>query len=198
MNEMPRSELVVLFGPPAVGKTTVGRELSALTGFKLYHGHLTMDALTEFFPYGSPSFLRLHRLTTLQILEEAAQQGLSIILTCGWRFDDPSETAFNLAVAEPFRNRHGLVHYVELWAPLSVRLERNGTEERLASKKTDWSTREYLEQQDRAEARDSKGTLPLALPFLRLETSHLKAGDAARRIVDYLDEARTAAGAPPT
>lgn len=86
------ANLIVLFGPPAVGKTAVGRELARRTGYALYHSHLTMDVLTEFFTYEDPSFLRLHRLFTRELLEEAAQRGMSTIWTTGWRFDftDPN------------------------------------------------------------------------------------------------------------
>jgi hypothetical protein len=31
--------LVIVFGPPAVGKMTVGLELERLTGFRLFHRH---------------------------------------------------------------------------------------------------------------------------------------------------------------
>ncbi len=37
--------LVYLYGPPAVGKLTVATELQRLTGFRLFHNHLTVDAL---------------------------------------------------------------------------------------------------------------------------------------------------------
>jgi shikimate kinase len=30
---------IVIFGPPAVGKMTVGQELARLTGYKLFHNH---------------------------------------------------------------------------------------------------------------------------------------------------------------
>jgi len=36
--------LVFIVGPPAVGKMTVGRELSSLTGFPFFHNHLTIEA----------------------------------------------------------------------------------------------------------------------------------------------------------
>ena len=51
--------LIILFGPPAVGKMTVGQELSRLTGYPLLHNHMTIDLVTEFFDFGTPQFGRL-------------------------------------------------------------------------------------------------------------------------------------------
>lgn len=41
-------ELVILFGPQAVGKMTVGQELAKQTGFKLFHNHMTIDLVSNF------------------------------------------------------------------------------------------------------------------------------------------------------
>jgi len=41
IKESASMELVVVFGPPAVGKMTVGREICLLTGFKFFHNHTT-------------------------------------------------------------------------------------------------------------------------------------------------------------
>ncbi len=38
-------KLVFIYGPPASGKLTVARELAALTGYKLFHNHLVVEAL---------------------------------------------------------------------------------------------------------------------------------------------------------
>ena len=35
-------KLVVIFGPPAVGKMTVGQELARRTGLRLLHNHMTI------------------------------------------------------------------------------------------------------------------------------------------------------------
>jgi hypothetical protein len=184
--ELPPAQLVVLFGPPAVGKTAVGRELERLTGFKLYHGHMTMDVISEFFAFGSPSFMRLHRLVQLQFLEEAAEQRLSMIVTTGWHFAAPIDTAATIALSEPFVTRGGQAHYVELWAPIEVRLQRNNSDERRRSKKTGWSTDEFLRQQDRTQDRNSHGRLPIDLPFLRLETAEMSAAEAAAAVAGYI------------
>jgi len=51
--------LVVLVGPPAVGKMTVGQALAARTGMRLFHNHQTLDLVFRFFPFGTPPFQRL-------------------------------------------------------------------------------------------------------------------------------------------
>ena len=55
-------KLVIIFGPQAVGKMTVGEELSEQTGLKLFHNHMTIDLVSNFFGYGSESGQRLVKL----------------------------------------------------------------------------------------------------------------------------------------
>ena len=64
--------LVVLIGPPASGKMTVGRELEDLTGFPLFHNHMTIELVLPFFEFGSDSFSRLVGTFRQQIFEEVA------------------------------------------------------------------------------------------------------------------------------
>ncbi|MBC8077907.1 MAG: hypothetical protein H7Y32_17655, partial [Chloroflexales bacterium] len=49
-------DFVLIFGPPAVGKMTVGHELARPTGLKLFHNHMTIDLVLPFFPFGTPPF----------------------------------------------------------------------------------------------------------------------------------------------
>ena len=39
-------KLILIFGPQAVGKMTVGQELATLTGLKLFHNHMTIDLVS--------------------------------------------------------------------------------------------------------------------------------------------------------
>ena len=48
--------LIVIIGPPAVGKMTVAYELAKLTGHKVFHNHMAIEPALEFFEYGSPEF----------------------------------------------------------------------------------------------------------------------------------------------
>ena len=54
---MPKFVLIV--GPQAVGKMTVGQELSKITDFKLLHNHMTIEILTKIFDYSKESFKKL-------------------------------------------------------------------------------------------------------------------------------------------
>jgi chloramphenicol 3-O-phosphotransferase len=73
--------LVFLHGPPAVGKLTVARELAKLTGFSLFHNHLTVDLVSSLFSFGSEPFVQLREQIWLSAFGEAARQALSLIFT---------------------------------------------------------------------------------------------------------------------
>jgi hypothetical protein len=73
--------LVFLHGPAAAGKLTVGRELSRLTGYRLFHNHLVVDAVTAVFDFGSESFVRLREEMWLAVFREAALRNTSLIFT---------------------------------------------------------------------------------------------------------------------
>jgi len=69
-------KLIFLHGLPGVGKLTVARELSKLTGFKVFHNHLTVDLLLSVFEFGSPQFVELREKIWLDVFSEAAEAKL--------------------------------------------------------------------------------------------------------------------------
>src|SRR5262245_27330241 len=84
--------LVFLYGPPAAGKLTIGRELAALTGYRLFHNHLTFDLAREILPIGSEPFQRLVDDLRLRVFTFAALNGVpGLIFTFvyGSGIDDP-------------------------------------------------------------------------------------------------------------
>lgn len=175
--------LVVLIGPAAVGKMTVGQELSRLTGFPLYHNHLVIDIVTPFFAFGSDPAERLTGAYRQQFFDEAAGQRLSVITTWGWAFDRPEDRVTMDGYTAPFRAAGGDVCFVELEAPLSIRLERNRTENRRAHKRTDWATDEALEALMTAHRFNSDGDFPYPERHLKLDTTDVEPADAAYAIV---------------
>ena len=120
-------ELTFVFGPPAVGKMTVGHELCRLTGSELLHNHMTIEPVLDVFPFGSPPFVRLVGEFRRRILEEAADAGVSLVFTYVWALELRSELDAVRSWCEAVEQRGGRVRFVELYADQPTRLARNDT-----------------------------------------------------------------------
>jgi hypothetical protein len=181
--------LLVLVGPPAVGKMTVGREVEARTGLRLFHNHHTIDLVLRFFDYGTPAFGRLVGEFRRRIFEEVAASDLpGLIFTYVWAFDDPRDAAAVEAYAGIFRQRGGRVMFAELEASQAERLRRNETELRLAEKpsKRDVATsRRRLLEADARWQLGSRGAYDGRADWLHLDTTTLTPEEAAVRIVAH-------------
>lgn len=131
---MSSGELLVVFGPPAVGKMTVGRAIAAASDFRLFHNHHTIEPLAEVFGFDHPSFERLKEAWRTQVLEEAAATGLRLVFTFAWPVDDEEDVAIVRRCIAPYVDRGLRVSFVELHAPLGTRLVRNAGADRVAAK----------------------------------------------------------------
>jgi hypothetical protein len=188
---MPDSNktLVIIFGPPAVGKMTVGLALEGRTGLKLFHNHMSVDIVLRFFPFGTPPFRRLVGEFRRRMFEEVAASDLpGMIFTYVWALDDPHDRAFVDETSAIFRAHGARVCFVELVATQEERLRRNGTELRLREKapKRDLDrSRQLLLDADVRYQLNTKDDFFYPADFLRIENTSMSADDAAQRIADY-------------
>ena len=85
-------KFILITGPQAVGKMTVGQELTKITNLKLFHNHMTIEVVTKIFDYSKESFWKLNESFRMQIFEEFAKSNQEgIIFTTTWNFDDKEE-----------------------------------------------------------------------------------------------------------
>ena len=73
--------LIFIYGLPGTGKLTVARELAALTGYKLFHNHLTVDLAASLFAHGSPEYLDYVRSLRLEAFARAARANVNLVFT---------------------------------------------------------------------------------------------------------------------
>ena len=179
-------KFIIIFGPPAVGKMTVGHELAKLTGLRLFHNHMTIDLVLNFFDFGQPQFGQLVGEFRRRIFEEVAASNLpGLIFTFVWALDDERDRAFIDRAGDIFRQRGGEVYYVELESGLARRLERNESEFRLAQKPTKRDIGKSRERLllDEAEYRmNSRGDFFYRDNYIKINNADMSAQDAARRI----------------
>ena len=180
--------LLFLVGAPAVGKMTVGREIAARTGLRLFHNHMSIDMVLPFFDYGTPSFTRLVETFRMSVFEEVAASSLpGLIFTFVWAFNLPSEDATIAKYSAPFVQRGGRVLFAELEASLEERLRRNKTELRLTekpSKRDVHLSEKRLLEHEQTYTFTSGGRYDSDPSWMRLDITHLSPRDAGDAIIE--------------
>lgn len=182
---------VILFGPQAVGKMTIGQHLAARTGMKLFHNHMSIELVTALFEYASPSGQRLIELIRREVFEEASrsENGLSgLIFTYVWAFDLPSEREYIEGISRLFRERGAEICWVELEADVEERRRRNTTENRLLHKPSkrniEWSDNELVESHQKHRLNSLPGEITEPY-YMRLNTTQIEPDEAAARIIAH-------------
>lgn len=142
-------KFIIITGPQAVGKMTVGQELVKITNLKLLHNHMTIEVLTKIFDYSRDSFRKLNEEFRIKIFEEFAKSDEEgIIFTTTWDFDDEEEWARIYKYIQIFKDNNAQIYIVELEANLVERLKRNKMENRLENKPSkrnlEWSEKDLL------------------------------------------------------
>ena len=186
--------LLLIIGPPAVGKMTVGRAVADRSTYRLFHNHHTIELLLDVFDYGTPAFNTLNGEFRRRVVEEAAASGTDLIFSFVWEMDLQEDADFVEALVAPYADAD--IAVVELVSDLETRLARNRTEHRLAEKKSkrnlDWSEDNVRGMEDRwrmvsdPEA-DGPGERLLAQwPHLVIDNTDLEPGAVAERILTWL------------
>ncbi|NGX52936.1 MAG: hypothetical protein KR126chlam5_01243 [Candidatus Anoxychlamydiales bacterium] len=135
--EEKKSEKIflIIFGPHAVGKMTVGQDLSKITDLKLFHNHMIMEPLLSMFDFYDPHFRKLVQSIRCLVFEEIANSDLrGVVFTFNWNFNSQNSKESVDLWSQIFKKEGGKVYVVELVADLDVRLKRNRTENRLLYK----------------------------------------------------------------
>jgi len=181
-------KLVLIFGPGAVGKMTVGQELAKITGLKLFHNHMTIDLVSNFFNYGTPEGKRLVGLFRKEIFEAVAKSDLDgIIFTYMWAFDAQDDWDYVDSICLLFESHGAEVCFAELEADFEERHKRNSSPNRLAHKPTkrnlELSEKLFMNEEDKWRLNSLPGEIARE-KYIRIDTTNLKPHEAARLIKD--------------
>jgi RNase adaptor protein for sRNA GlmZ degradation len=74
-------KLIVILGPPAVGKLTVANELSKITSLRVFHNHLTIDLGGLIYKRKKEEFWSYVEKLRLGFVKEASKQNVNLIMT---------------------------------------------------------------------------------------------------------------------
>jgi AAA domain len=169
-------KLIFISGLPGVGKLTVAKELSALTGYKLFHNHLVVDLLLSVFPFGSPQFVEQRESIWLSVFDQACRAGLpGLIFT--FAAENTVRQAFVTKMQETIRVNGGTIQFVELICDdEELRRRMDTPSRRQYTKLTSWTKYEEL----KATGAFSAPKLPE--PALTVDTGKFDPKNAALQI----------------
>ena len=171
--------LLYLYGPPAVGKLTIARRIAETTGFRLFHNHLTVDAVTSVFEFGSQPFLDVLHRVRFDVFETATREGIDVVFTNSSMSHRVPRVeaflAFARRAAEVVDAAGGTTMFVRLTAPVDVLCQRVDCDDRRALRK--------LVDADRLRTRLETYAQPIVNDDdLVIDTSTMTADESARLI----------------
>lgn len=183
-NKAPK--LLILFGPPAVGKTTVGKILEQKSDFKLFHNHMVMDGIMHLFGVGTPSEDKLSRIIRESVIREAAECKMNLIFTYVWNFGKEKGMTNIDFYKNLYDSANGGVFFVELSAPLQVRATRAGDPNRNLEKKHAPGTERVLSLE---ESLNFNSPQPFFYPnYIKIDTENKTPDAIAEEVFSFLNQ----------
>lgn len=178
-------KLLILFGPPAVGKTTIGKLIEQNTDFKLFHNHMVMDGVMHLFGVGSASEDKLSRLIRENIIKEAAENKINLIFTYVWNFAKEKGKTNIDAYKKIYEDNGGEVIFAELTAPIEERSLRANDPSRNKEKF-------YAPNKERVlileETHNFKSPEPFFYDnYIKINTENKAPEVIAKEVMDYLN-----------
>jgi len=179
--------LVVILGPHAVGKMTVGQELAKITQLRLFHNHMSIELARKLFAHSEAEWGILNetvRRTVFELFAKGDFPGLIFTYMCA--FDHPEELEYVQNIVRLFRENGAKCCVVEFCADFEERLLRNRSENRLLHKESkrdlEWSEAEMRRTSAKYRLNSLDGE---ALPFehyIKIDNTALAPEEAARMI----------------
>ncbi|WP_423188517.1 hypothetical protein ACO1PF_07855 [Alkalibacterium sp. f15] len=190
-------DLILIVGPQAVGKMTVGSELEKYLDAKLLFNHETIDLFARFLNY-TPQTFQLSEIVRCNLFEaftnnEETNATKGIIFTVVAGFDMESDWKVLASWVDKFEQANGRVYFVELEADLKERLKRNTHESRLAAKPSkrnlDFSKNELIESAEKHRLNSHSGEVQKRLPsvnYKKINNTSLEANEVAQSIYEWM------------
>jgi hypothetical protein len=168
-------KLIFLYGLPGTGKLTIARELSQLTGYKLFHNHLTVDLLLSVFAFASKPFVELREKIWLSVFEEATSLPAMIFT---FNPENSVRQSFIERTIQTVESRGGEVLFVEVVCDPAELEHRMDTLDRRQHKKL-----VSLEHYRKLKADGVFDSPKMPLPKLVLNSTHTPPRQNAMEIV---------------
>ena len=143
------TDLVVIIGPQAVGKMTIGEKLKEKIGYTLMTNHDSIEIAIKIFSSNKDAKLKLKSKIREDVFNICLENNISIIFTFVVDFNTNDDILYLNELKNKFEKTGGHFYLIELEADLQTRLDRNKTPHRLeckpSKKNIEWSEKELID-----------------------------------------------------
>ena len=143
------TDLIVIIGPQAVGKMTIGEKLKEKIGYTLMTNHDSIEIAIKIFSSNKNAKLKLKSKIREDVFNICLENNISIIFTFVVDFNTNEDILYLNELKNKFEKTGGHFYLIELEADLQTRLDRNKTPHRLeckpSKKNIEWSEKELIE-----------------------------------------------------
>ena len=194
--------IVVLFGPEASGKMTIGKELEKLANFNLLYNHQIIDLVGNVFNKENIGTLWNFKETHIGLIADLYEKFLkfaidnneNLVFTITWNFNNEGMKNFFLDIQSYAKQKKVPILFVELFSTLEERLKRNNTPLRLENKvcKRDVKASNELliacTKELRLNSSRENGEMDCFTNYLYVDNTYLQPNDVANSILKYIVE----------
>lgn len=172
-------KLIFIYGPPASGKLATAKELSKLTGYRVFHNHMSFDLVSSVFKFGDTIFLELMEKIRIMMFEAALKENLEgLIFT--FAYANPEDDDFIKRVIELIKRYSSQIYLVQIFCDEKTLYKRVTNESRKKFGKI--ATKKELHKVIK------KWNLFSKISFqdsLAIDNTKISATKVAKMIVDY-------------
>lgn len=180
------ANLIVVSGPQAVGKMTVAEKLKEKIGYSLMTNHDSIEVSIKIFENGSNAQRELNQIIRKNVFDIAIKNNVNIIFTFVVAYDIQEDIDYLNELKNLFEASGGNFYFVELFADVKTRLERNVTPHRLTSKASknniEWSNNELVETTTKYRLNSSDGET-ICSNHLKIDNTNLSPEDVSDIII---------------
>ena len=181
------ANLIVVSGPQAVGKMTVAEKLKEKIGYSLMVNHDSIEVSIKIFKSKSPAQKELNKMIRENVFDLAVKHNVNMIFTFVPAYNMQEDIDYLNALKNLFESSGGNFYFVELYADVKTRLERNVTPHRLESKlskqNVEWSNNELVKSMEKYRLSSNENEYLFDTHY-KIDNTNLAPEDVADMIIE--------------
>jgi cytidylate kinase len=168
-NKELKPKVIIIIGPPAAGKYTIGKMLSEKCNYRFLHEHQMLDIASSLFdenPIERTTYYFKLRMDVFSDFIKYNMTNHSIVTTFVHLFDNDYYKNFITSFLNMFHKKNYEVYVIELTASYEVRIKRNTNEDRLKAKPSKQNTEKSMKRINAIEEKTRTNSIESDILFM--------------------------------